>query len=141
MASGNFQYKVTMYHWIIKVYLVAYRMENLKTQCLGWVDNFIKEIQEASAVEGADQLLAELLYLKRSIMVRLMMDDSQSALVQMEKTLLNKEANLNDLLINKYYVKALLKYDEYELHIESKTGYQQLLKAQRIDTNILVAKH
>ena len=46
-----------------------------------------------------------------------------------------------NLLVCKYYVKSLLRHDEYQLGVETKDGYQQLLKAQRIDQDILVSQH
>jgi len=41
-----------------------------------------------------------------------------------EDTILKVEANKTDLLIIKYYVKSLLRHDEYQLGVEAKTGYQ-----------------
>ena len=45
------------------------------------------------------------------------------------------------MLIVKYYVKSLLKWDEYQLGVEAKAGYQQLLKAQRLNQDVLVRLH
>ena len=60
-----------------------------------------------------DQCLAELLYLKRYIDTQAMFVDAEKPLEIMEKTLLSKPENQSDLLIIKYYVKMLLKYDEF----------------------------
>ena len=67
--------------------------------------------------------------------------DSQEPLKTLEDTIMNVEENKTDLLIVKYYVKTLLLNDEFEIDTESKIGYQQLLKAQRIDNEVLVRQH
>ena len=73
-----------------------------------------------------DQCLAELCYLKRAIDTQIQYKDAERALKLFEGHLLSKPENKNDLLIIKYYVKSLLKYDEYQLGVEAKFGYQQL---------------
>ena len=67
--------------------------------------------------------------------------DSQEPLKTLEDTIMNATENKNDLLIVKYYVKTLLLNDEFEIDTESKIGYQQLLKAQRIENEVLVRQH
>ena len=54
---------------------------------------------------------------------------------------MNKAKNKNDLLCVKYYIKTLILYNEHQLGTESKDGYQQLLKAQRLNQDILETKH
>ena len=88
-----------------------------------------------------DQCLAELLYLKRSIDVQIQFADADRSLKMMDENILNKTANKTDLLIIKYYVKSLIKHDEFQLGVEAKTGYKQLLNAQRLDKTVLVAQH
>ena len=38
-------------------------------------------------------------------------------------------------------MKSLLKYDEFQLGVEAKAGYSQLLDAQRLNSQVLVGLH
>jgi hypothetical protein len=67
--------------------------------------------------------------------------DAERATRIFQKQLLQKEANKNNLLITKYYVKILQLYDEYQIGIEPKVGYSQLLEAIRLNDTILVKQH
>ena len=71
-----------------------------------------------------DQCLAELCYLKRAIDTQIQYKDAERALKIFESSILSNPENKTDKLIVKYYVKSLLKYDEYQLGIEAKDGYQ-----------------
>ena len=119
----------------------------MTTLCLEKIETLLEQIEgtEALALHYSeielDQCKAELLYLKRSILVMAMTADSQEPLKTLEDTIMNETDNKTDLLIVKYYVKALLLNDEFEIDTESKIGYQKLLKAQRIDNEVLVRLH
>ena len=70
--------------------------------------------------------MAELLYLKRAIDTQIQYSDAERAIKLFDSVLMtdpDKPQNKTDMLIVKYYVKALLKYDEYQLGIEAKSGY------------------
>ena len=54
---------------------------------------------------------------------------------------MSKQENTDNYLINKYYIKLLLEYDEYQLGIEPKTGFEHLKIAEKLNHDILVAKH
>ena len=54
---------------------------------------------------------------------------------------MSKQENTDNYLINKYYIKLLLEYDEYQLGIEPKVGFEHLKLAEKLNQNILVAKH
>ena len=56
-------------------------------------------------------------------------------------TVMSNPDNKTDLLIIKYYVKSLLKYDEYQLGVEARIGYDHLLKAEKLNNEILVGQH
>ena len=88
-----------------------------------------------------DECLAELLYLKRSIDTFIQYKDAERATRLFEEHILSKAENKENLLITKYYVKLLLLYDEYQLSIEPKNGYDQLKEASRLNRQVLVAKH
>ena len=51
------------------------------------------------------------------------------------------EENRRDLLITKYYIKSLLAYDEYQLGVEARQGFEQLLDAEKLNRSILVEIH
>ena len=96
-----------------------------------------------------DECLAELLYIRRCIDTTANYVNAEESLKRIENLKNKKPASdsgtaadyADNLLINKYYVKALLRHDEYQLGVETKAGYQQLLLAQRIDQDLLVKKH
>lgn len=67
--------------------------------------------------------MAELCYLKRAIDTQIQYNDAERALKIIETQLLQKPVNQSDKIIIKYYVKSLLKYDEYQLGVESKFGF------------------
>ena len=60
-----------------------------------------------------DQCLAELCYLKRSIDTLIQYKEPERAISLIEREILTKEQNISDVIITKYYIKALLKYDEF----------------------------
>jgi hypothetical protein len=41
-----------------------------------------------------------------------------------EEEILNKKENAENFLINKYYTKLLLEYDEFQLGMDPKTGFE-----------------
>ena len=76
------------------------------------------------------ELVAELLYLKRAILTSCMMVSAEEPLKALEALVNDNLTQGNpNLIVNKYYVKALLRYDEFQLSVETKTGYQGLLLA------------
>ena len=60
-----------------------------------------------------DECLAELLYLKKSIDTQIQHMDAERATRLFKDVLLSKQANKDNFLITKYYVKLLQLYDEY----------------------------
>lgn len=58
-----------------------------------------------------------------------------------ESQLLKTAENKTDLLITKYFVKSLLRHDELQLGVESKTGFKQWQSANLVNQNVLVRQH
>lgn len=131
-----------MIHWETKVYLSLFDLQNLTKQCLDKIENLLQEIKADNEC-GIEyrQCQAELLYLKRSILVMAMTASSQEPIKEIEDIFQDVPQLKTDLLVVKYYVKALLKNDEFEIDTESKVGYQQLLQAQSINDSVLVREH
>ena len=145
--------EVTLIHWWCKIFIEACDLASMTNKCLTQINAIITKIEtsaDGSLTEAdgqtvmsqlaIDQCLAELLYIKRVIHTASMFVDAEEPLNQIEE-LLKKAECKNDLLVCKYFVKALLRHDEYQLGVECKTGYQQLLQAQRIDQDVLVSQH
>ena len=147
--------EVTLLHWWTKCYTQAHDLSNMTGKCLTKVNAAIEKIEQNSATtfyasDGQtalsqlqiDECLAELLYIKRCIDTTANYVEAEESLKRIE-SLKNKAGagQADNLLINKYYVKALLRHDEFQLGVETKAGYQQLLLAQRIDQDILTKKH
>ena len=71
-----------------------------------------------------DECKAELLYVKRCIDTTANFYDSNDSLKQIEALQMSTEDYRRNLLVCKYYVKSLLRHDEYQLGVETKDGYQ-----------------
>lgn len=69
----------------------------------------------------------------RSIDTTVQIADCDRTLRIFEDKLLAKEQNKTDLLVTKYYVKSLLRHDEFQLGVESKTGFKQWQCANKLD--------
>ncbi len=108
----------------------------MTTKCLTKVNTMINAIQTSALTQfkqsdkqtimtqkEVDQCLVELLYIKRYIDTQAMFVDAEKPLEIMESTILKYPENQIDLTIIKYYVKSLLRYDEFQLGVEAKTGY------------------
>ena len=67
--------------------------------------------------------------------------DSERALRFFKDYILCKPQNIQNFLITKYYVKLLQEYDEYQLGMEAKTGYQQVLLAEKLNQDVLINIH
>ena len=70
-----------------------------------------------------------------------MFASGEDALIKLQQLVAERPENKTDLLINKYLVKSLLKNDEYQIAVDTKVGYKQLIQAQRIDNDVLVRTH
>ena len=70
------------------------------------ITNSPSSFQKLTEVE-VDECLAELLYLKRAIDTFIQYKDAERATRLFEDRILSKEANKDNLLITKYYVKLL----------------------------------
>ena len=147
--------EVTLVHWWTKAYWEGGDLRNTTTKCLTRVNTMINKVQTSSpstfvkandtsvqlAQIEVDQCLAELLYLKRTIETQAMLIGAETSLDVLSELMEQRPECKTDLLVVKYYIKSLLKNDEYQLGVDTKVGYQQLLKAQRLDQEILVRKH
>ena len=107
-------------------------MVNLISTCSS--SNF-KEADKTTPLSQSkvDECLAELLYLKRQIDTKIQYKDAERALRIFEEEIINKEENADNFLINKYYIKLLLEYDEYQLGMDPKTGFEQLKLAEKLN--------
>lgn len=105
--------------------------------CLAKVNQLIAEYTGENFSELFKiELVAELQYFKRQILTTCMVVTAEEPLKAIESLvshpLVAAQPN-GSLLVSKYYIKALMRYDEYQLGVEPKTGYQGLLTAQRIN--------
>ena len=153
-AELELRERVTFVHWWTKVFYKKGDLMKLTARCMTKVNTMINTILTSAQssfkqADGTtlmtelevDQCLAELCYLKRAIDTQIQYKDAERALKLFEGHLLSKPENKSDLLIMKYYVKSLLKYDEYQLGVEAKFGYQQLQKAEKLNDEVLIAQH
>lgn len=128
---------VTLVHWWTKVFLYAGDMKSLTQRCLTKVNTLLNAIMTTSR-NGFEPLnalqttecLAELLYLKRAIDSQIQFHNTTKVLDLFEEEVLSQDGSKDNLLITKYYVKTLQLYDEYQLGIDAKIGFDHLLKAE-----------
>ena len=136
--------EVTLVHWWTKAYVEGGDLRNTTTKCLTRIHTVINKLSSPSASSDQtekDQCIAELLYLKRAIETQAMFASGEDALIKLQQLVAERPENKTDLLINKYLVKSLLKNDEYQIAVDTKVGYKQLIQAQRIDNDVLVRTH
>ena len=146
--------EVTLIHWWTKVFYKAGDLRSMTTLCLTKVNTMVNLISTCPyskfkqadnttpmSQQSVDECFAELLYLKRQIDTKIQYKDAERALRIFREEVLNKPENKENFLITKYYIKLLLEYDEYQLGMDPKTGFQQLLLAEKLNKEILVKKH
>ena len=126
-----------MIHWWTKVFYKAGDLRSMTSLCLTKVNTMVNLIstcpsskfKEANKItplsqQKVDECFAELLYLKRQIDTKIQYKDAERALRIFEEEILNKKENAENFLINKYYIKLLLEYDEFQLGMDPKTGFE-----------------
>lgn len=67
--------------------------------------------------------------------------DAEASLFLFETELMARGECKTDPLVVKYFIKALLLYDKYQLRVNSKTGFKQLLRAEQLDKQVLIDLH